>query len=195
MTDNTPPVCDYEGSTYRTDFWEGRGRRYEDLVERIALNRLLPFNGGQRIVEIGAAYGRLVPVYHAYEQVVLFDYSLSQLQDAQAWLGRGKRFVYVAGDVYRLPFKAGVFNAVTMIRVLHHLREMPLALEQVRRSIAPGGVYVLEHANKRNLKAMLRYALGRQDWSPYTRLPHEFVELNIDFHPDHVTDELRTAGL
>ena len=39
MTDTgTPPVCDYEGSTYRTDFWEGRGRDYEDQVERGVLH-------------------------------------------------------------------------------------------------------------------------------------------------------------
>jgi len=194
MTHDTPPICNYEGSTYRTDFWEGRGRNYEDQVERIAINRLLPFNGGRRLIEIGAAYGRLVPVYHAYEQVVLFDYSMSQLRDAQANLGRNRRYIYVAGDVYRMPFRAGVFDGVTMIRVLHHLRDVQLALGQVRGLTAPGGMFVLEHANKRNLKAMLRYAVGRQDWSPYTRLPHEFVELNIDFHPEHVTDELRSTG-
>jgi hypothetical protein len=27
-----PPICDYEGSNYRTDFWEGRGRAYEYFV-------------------------------------------------------------------------------------------------------------------------------------------------------------------
>ena len=27
-----PQVCDYEGSKYRTDFWEGQNREYEDRV-------------------------------------------------------------------------------------------------------------------------------------------------------------------
>ena len=37
-----PPVIDYEGSAYRTDFWEGQGRNYEDAAERLALrDRLL----------------------------------------------------------------------------------------------------------------------------------------------------------
>jgi hypothetical protein len=38
----SPPVCDYEGSDYRTRFWEGQGRDYEDQAERIALRRLMP---------------------------------------------------------------------------------------------------------------------------------------------------------
>jgi len=41
-TPELPEICDYEGSGYRTDFWEGKGRDYEDAVERIALRRLLP---------------------------------------------------------------------------------------------------------------------------------------------------------
>ena len=30
-TQTTPPICDYEGSPYRTAFWNDE-RRYEDLV-------------------------------------------------------------------------------------------------------------------------------------------------------------------
>ncbi|MCY4410228.1 MAG: hypothetical protein OXC27_07170, partial [Caldilineaceae bacterium] len=56
------PVIDYEGSGYRLDFWEGQGREYEDAVERIALQRLLPPQG-RRIAEIGAGFGRLADLY------------------------------------------------------------------------------------------------------------------------------------
>ncbi|MFZ4813672.1 MAG: class I SAM-dependent methyltransferase [Phototrophicaceae bacterium] len=184
---------DYEGSTYRTDFWN-RERAYEDEVERVALLRLLPLNGGRRLLEIGAGFGRLTPMAHAYEQVVVLDYSSTHVREAQARLGKHPRFVYVVADVYQLPFKAGVFDGATMIRVIHHLRDLPLALSQVRRVMAPYGVFVLEHANKRNLKAILRYALGQQSWNPYTLDPHEFVELNIDFHPQYMVTHLRAAG-
>jgi SAM-dependent methyltransferase len=194
MSDTTPPICDYEGSSYRTDFWEGKGRDYEDMVERIAINRLLPFSGGRRLLEVGAGFGRLTNMYHAYEQVVVLDYSFSQIQYAQEHHGRQRRYVYVAADVYNLPFRAGVFDGATMVRVIHHMRDAELALSQVRRVMAPGGAFVLEHANKRNLKAMLRYALQRQDWSPYTLEPHEFVTLNIDFHPTDMLTKTRAAG-
>jgi SAM-dependent methyltransferase len=189
-----PEICDYEGSNYRTDFWEGKGRDYEDSVERIALNKLLPFNGGQRLLEIGAGFGRLTDMYHAYEQVVLLDYSFSQLQYAKEMLGAPGRYVFVAADVYQLPFRPGVFDAATMIRVIHHIREVDRVLPAIRQALVPGATFILEHANKRNLKAMLRYALKQQEWSPYTLDPHEFVELNIDFHPAYMQNQVRGAG-
>jgi ribosomal protein L37AE/L43A len=54
---------------------------------------------------------------------------------------------------------------------------------------------VLEYANKRNLKAMVRWWSGRQHWSPFEKSPVEFVELNFDFHPDWMSDRLREACL
>jgi SAM-dependent methyltransferase len=188
-----PNICDYEGSDYRERFWEGKGRDYEDRVERIALRRLLRPDG-KRLLEVGAGFGRLTREYDGYEQVVLLDYSLSQLQYAQEHLGRDPRFIYVAADAYALPFRAGVFDAATMIRVLHHFADVPAVLRQIRHVLAPDAAFILEHANKRNLKAMLRYALKRQPWSPYTHDPVEFVELNFDFHPQYICEALDEAG-
>ncbi|NWF68526.1 MAG: class I SAM-dependent methyltransferase [Chloroflexi bacterium] len=190
--ESRPKICDYEGSNYRTDFWEGRGRQYEDRTERSVLRRILPA-AGKRLLEIGAGFGRLTQEYHMYEQVVLVDYSLSQLQYAQQQLGRSPRFVYVAADVYRLPFRSGVFDAATMIRVIHHMADVPAVLKAIHRTLAPNALFVLEHANKRNLKAMLRYALKYQQWNPYDLSPVEFVELNFDFHPEYIRRELEKA--
>jgi ubiquinone/menaquinone biosynthesis C-methylase UbiE/uncharacterized protein YbaR (Trm112 family) len=191
-TKTSTNICDYEGSNYRTEFWEGQGREYEDRVERIALKRLLP-QSGTRMLEVGAGFGRLTHEYDAYQQVVLLDYSFSQLQYGQEQLGKSNRFLYVAADAYKLPFRDGIFDGVSMIRVLHHMSDVSSVLAQVRRVLAPKGVFILEHANKRNLKAMLRYALKRQDWSPYDRAPVEFVELNFDFHPEYIVEKLTEA--
>jgi ubiquinone/menaquinone biosynthesis C-methylase UbiE len=188
-----PRICDYEGSNYRTEFWENKDRDYEDRVERVALRRLLP-PGGQRLLEIGAGFGRLTEEYHAYRQVVLLDYSLSLLQDAQERLGRSGRYVYVAADAYNMPFRPGVFDAATLVRVIHHMADAPAALGQVARALAPGGVFILEYANKRNAKAILRYALQRQTWNPFDETPVEFVELNFDFHPAYIRRALHAAG-
>jgi SAM-dependent methyltransferase len=185
MTDSQPPVCDYEGSTYQTTFWEQGGRDYEDRVEAIALRRLLPKDGA-RILEVGAGAGRNTMRYKGFEQIVLFDYSRTQLEQAQERLGRNERFVYVVGDVYRLPFGEAVFDAATMIRTLHHIAEPGRALGQIRKSLAVGSSFILEFANKRNLKAILRWVLGRQSWNPFSRETVEFAPLNFNFHPEEV---------
>ncbi|HSG15070.1 MAG TPA: class I SAM-dependent methyltransferase, partial [Anaerolineae bacterium] len=95
-----PPVCDYEGSDYRTRFWENQGREYEDQAERIALRRLMP-PAGDTLIDIGAGFGRLSDEYSGYRRVVLFDYSRSLLREAQERLGDDPRFIFVAGDWYR----------------------------------------------------------------------------------------------
>jgi ubiquinone/menaquinone biosynthesis C-methylase UbiE len=193
MTDHTPPVCDYEGSDYQQSFWDAGGRAYEDAVEAIALRRLLPA-GGAFMLEIGAGAGRNTNRYHNFQRVALLDYSRSQLVQARARLGSPERYLYVAADVYRLPFVSGLFDGATMIRTLHHMAEPALALSQVHRVMAPQGVFILEFANKRNLKAMLRYLRGKQDWSPYTPEPIEFAALNFDFHPKAVQQYLSAVG-
>ncbi len=185
----TPPVCDYEGSDYQTSFWEQGGRQYEDRAEAIALKRLLPARG-ELLLELGAGAGRNTPRYTGYERIVLLDYSRTQLQQARARLGNSPRFIYVAADIYKLPFIDGLFDGATMIRTLHHMAEAPRALAQVRRVLQPGAVFILEYANKLNLKAILRYWLGKQSWSPFSREPVEFEKLNFDFHPAAIREWL-----
>jgi len=188
-----PPICDYEGSDYRTRFWEGKGRDYEDLVERIALRRLLPPDG-QTLIDLGAGYGRLADEYQGYETVVLFDYSRSLLHEARSRLGEDPRYRFVAGNWYQMPFASGVFDALVQVRTLHHAADVPALLGQLARISRPGGCYILEFANKRNLKAILRYIGRRQSWSPFALEPVEFAKLNFDFHPTWLRIRLEESG-
>lgn len=189
----TPPICNYEDSDYQSSFWDQGGREYEDRTEAIALKRLLP-KSGRLLLELGAGAGRNTPRYLGFERIVLLDYSRTQLEQAQQRLGQSDRYIYVAADVYRLPFVNGLFDAATMIRTLHHMADAPKALGQVRNVLGSGGVFILEFANKLNLKAILRYLLRRQTWSPFTLEPVEFVKLNFDFHPKAVRNWLSELG-
>ena len=177
-----PPVCDYEGSDYQSTFWDRGEREYEDRAEAVALRRLLP-KSGRLLLELGAGAGRNTSRYVGFQRIVLVDYSRTQLQQAQARLGNSAKYVYVAADIYRLPFVDGLFDAATMIRTLHHMADAPKALAQVRSALAPEAAFILEFANKRNFKAILRYWLGRQAWDPFGPEPVEFASLNFDFHP------------
>jgi len=189
-TKNTPPVCNYEGSDYQTSFWDKGKRQYEDRTEAIALKRLLP-KDGRLLLELGAGAGRNTTRYLGFDRIILLDYSMTQLGQAQERLGRSNKYIYVAADAYRLPFIDDLFDVATMIRVLHHMADAPKALGQVKNVLRSGGTFILEFANKLNLKAILRYLLGRQIWNPFTLEPVEFVELNFDFHPRTVQNWLK----
>src|SRR6185436_7909443 len=121
--------------------------------EARALRALLPPHG-RLLLEIGAGAGRNTPRYAGFERVVVMDYSRTQLEQAQARLGKSERYI-----------------------------DAPAALSQVRAVLAPGATFILEFANKRNLKAILRWLLRRQAWNPFAPEPVEFIELNFDFHP------------
>jgi ubiquinone/menaquinone biosynthesis C-methylase UbiE len=191
------PICSYEGSDYQVSFWDRGGRAYEDAVEAVALKRLMPVSG-RRLLELGAGAGRNTPRYHGFQHIVLLDYSLTQLQQARQRLGDtspdGASLRYVAADVYHLPFIPALFDAATMIRTLHHLVDPRRALSQVCQSLQPGSPFILEFANKQNLKSILRYALRRQNWNPFSPEPVEFAPLNFDFHPATVRSWLKLNG-
>src|SRR5512140_32072 len=134
------PICNYEGSDYQDSFWERGGRAYEDAAEAVALHRLLP-PGGKRLLELGAGAGRNTPRYHHFKEIVLLDYSRTQLQQARQRLGDigpdGARLVFVAADIYHLPFVGGLFDTATMIRTLHHMIDPRRALSEVRGVLQP----------------------------------------------------------
>lgn len=186
------PICDYDGSDYQERFWAQGGRAYEDGAEAIALGRLLPV-GGARMLEVGAGAGRNTERYEGFAEITLLDYSRTQLEQARRRLGDSPRYRFVVADVCRMPFAAGVFDGATMIRTLHHMQDPVAALRSVREVLSSGAFFLLEYPNKRNLKAIGRWLLRRQAWSPFDPTPVEFARLNFDFHPSAVRSWLGEA--
>lgn len=188
-----PPVIDYEGSDYQSTFWDKGERAYEDGTEIIALRRLLP-NSGKLLLEVGAGAGRNTPRYKNFDRIVVSDYSRTQLEQAQARLGKSDKYIYVAANVYHLPFVDGLFDCATMIRVIHHMADAPAAIRQIQAVMQNKGIFILEFANKRNLKAVGRYWLHKQKWNPFSQEPVEFEKLNFDFHPKAIRRWLKEAA-
>ena len=65
---------------------------------------------------------------------------LARQAAAEAGLHRVS-FAPIDLDAFTLP--AGAFDVVLMNMALHHVRELPAALDTVRRALAPGGVLIL----------------------------------------------------
>ena len=188
------PVIDYEGSGYRQEFWKGRGANMKMRLNGLRWRRLLPAQGG-RIAEIGAGFGRLADLYLGYEQIVLFDYSRTLLADAVRRWGTTNALFLSPAILYQMPLAAGTLDALVMVRVMHHLADVPAALSQLQPLLHRHSAAVLEYANKRNLKAILRWLVRRQSWSPFDAGPLEFVAMNFDFHPGWMAAKMSDAGL
>jgi ubiquinone/menaquinone biosynthesis C-methylase UbiE len=132
--------------------------------------------------------------YRGYQEIVLLDASEAHVAAARAQFAGEPRISAVVGDAYHLPFEDGRFDALVCVRVVHHLTDPEAVFREFARILRPGGVLVLEFANKRHLKAIAKYALRRQEWSPLTLDPFEYRPLHFDRHPVEVRRLLRRTG-
>ena len=189
-------VSDYNGYDYKKIFWDDADREYEDRADRLAIRRLLP-DDMQKFVDIGGGYGRLANEYlDRAKKVTIFDYSKSELKQAKELYG--DKITTKSGDIYALPFKDGTFDGLLMVRVSHHLKNLPKALKELNRIMAPGGVAVIEIANKRTLPKMFRYWFKGSDVNPFDKKPSN-LKLSKDgffnYHPEYAEQAFKKAGL
>jgi ubiquinone/menaquinone biosynthesis C-methylase UbiE len=186
-----PPLATYEDLGYRDRFWPARA--YEDACDRIALRALLPRSGG-RLIEVGAGFGRLANEYSRWSEIALLDSSEVHVQAARETLRGDPRFEIRLGNALALPWPDTSFDAAVCVRVLHHFEDPRPLLAEIGRVVRPGGVLVLEYANKRNLKSIARRLLGRQDWSPFEPGSVAYRSHHFDHAPASVRRALRSAG-
>jgi GT2 family glycosyltransferase/SAM-dependent methyltransferase len=106
------------------------------------------FAAGARVLDVasGAGYGTAMLVSAGATSVVGVDrseeavrYSLEHYADPNV--------SFMVGDAQRLPFGAAVFDVVVSFETLEHLPDPGGFLDEVRRVLRPGGVFVVSTPN------------------------------------------------
>lgn len=189
-------ISDYNGYDYKKEFWEKVDREYEDQADRMAIRKLLP-KRMEKFADIGGGYGRLTNEYiKRARKVYIFDYSKTEL--AQAKETFGDKVETKAGDIYELPFKDDELDGLMMVRVTHHLKKLDKAVAELYRVLKPGGVAVIEVANKRTLPKMARFVTGRSKVNPFDKKPSNLKEISKDgffnYHPKYVEEIFAKTG-
>lgn len=198
-----PDISDYDKSGYDyTKYW--KDRQYEDLIEKKVLKRLIP-QSGRHLLDLGGSYGRFMPIYAPlYEQTTILDYSALALQQAAEFAEENAidNLQVVQGDAYQTPFKEAEFDTIIIIRVLHHIEDLPRLFKEIHRILEPKGTLIIEFANKIHLKALLRnWARGnfkfRQDQTPLQHATTKIMQetgIFYNFHPQMIITRLNEAG-
>jgi 2-polyprenyl-6-hydroxyphenyl methylase/3-demethylubiquinone-9 3-methyltransferase len=150
---------------------------------------------GRRVLDAGCGGGLVArELAAAGAEVVGVDRSLGSLGVARRALGPRSigSFWPAQGRLERLPFAAGSFDAVVAADVLEHLPDLPAAVAELVRVLAPGGSFVFDTVNRTpwswftavfGLERVLRMVpRGTHDWRLFIR-PAELDRL------------LRRAGL
>ena len=187
-----PPRAVYADLRYRDVFWAQRP--YEDAADRAALRALLP-RRGRRVLDVGAGYGRLVDEYAGFDEVVLLDASAVHVEAARKRHAGDRRVSVLEADASGIPLADATVDVVVCIRLLHHLEDPRPVLREIARVLRPGGVLVLEVANKRNAKAIARWLLRRQAWSPFGPGPATYRPFHHDHSPGDIDRWLADVGL
>lgn len=195
-TSSSEVIADYNGYDYKKIFWEDADRKYEDAADRMAIRRLLPVKMG-KFADIAGGYGRLADEYlPRAERATLFDYSKTEL--AQARELYGDKIHTKAGDIYDLPFADNELDALMMVRATHHFSDMDKVVSELYRVLRPGGVAVIEVANKKTLPKMFRYWLKKSDVNPFSLEPATLQDLNkngfYNYHPKYIEAIFRKTG-
>jgi ubiquinone/menaquinone biosynthesis C-methylase UbiE len=132
-------------------------RNARETIEIIGAH--LSLSSEATVLELGAGEGALsyfVRENYRPKRLVVTDYDPSQLVLAESYFERKlgsipKDVEFKTVDALRLPFTAETFDALFAMHVLHHVerhewhfKNIPRALDEVRRVLKVGGVFVYE---------------------------------------------------
>jgi SAM-dependent methyltransferase len=180
-------VADYAGFDFRA-LWRRRGRVTE--IEEALLRSLLGPERNQRVLEIGTGFGRLTPTIRALsQQYVGTDFDPSALEQSRARIGgeRDPETRWVVSNVHHLPFVAGSFSTVVLVRVAHHLPHWEAAARSLAHLLRPGGrciVTVVPSPSIGTVVQDVKQALGGVPGSPRsTWVRGEDVQVAVSPHP------------
>lgn len=197
-------VAPYDSFDYLS-YWQGRD--YEHKSENVAIKFLLgKISHIEKVLEVGAGFGRLVPAYaYRAKKVILSDPSAKILNLARKNLKDQKKVEFIQSALDNLPnkFKKRSFDLIIMVRVLHHIRNTRKAFGIIASLVKNNGYFVLELPNKNHIKANLTEIIRGNFSYLYDRNPIDIRGIKsvkaktipfFNYHPEQVEEDLRSAG-
>jgi len=193
----------YDTYDYAT-YWQGRD--YEHGSEVVALKEFLArIPRIDRFLDLGAGFGRLTPYYvHRSKRVVLADPSARLLKEARKRLHEPNvRIVHTGVENCSKKFKSSSFDAVMVVRVLHHLESIDEVFDTIAKLVKKGGYLILEYPNKLHFKAIAKRILCGDLTFPIEIFPADRSSERskktkclpfYNYHPDDIRTSLERHG-
>lgn len=132
---------------------EDRHRKVLDVLSRYKLNRLLDIGCGDGNFTV------LMARVCGTEEIYGVDVSERAVELARA---KGIKCYRVDVDTEKLPFSDNFFDAITALEVIEHLFDPDHFLEEVRRVLKPGGLFILSTPNLASIHNRIALLLGYQ---------------------------------
>ena len=147
--------------------------------------------GGRLVLDAGCGGGLVArELAAAGAEVVGVDRSLGSLGVARRAVGG--HFRPAQGRLERLPFADGSFDAVVAADVLEHLPDLPAAVKELARVLAPGGSFLFDTIN-RTPWAWFTAVFGLERWLRV--VPRGTHDWRLFIRPAELDRLLRASGL
>ncbi len=165
-------------------------RRHMMLRRFYEVDRELDATPGQRVLDIGSAWGYNVMALRklGYEAVAM-DIVVDQFATGQRIAtANGVDLPALGADAARLPFASEVFDRITMVETFEHIfvDDRPAAMAECYRVLKPGGRIVLSTPNYASAVESLKRFTGNHPWLrkklPTMCYPEEGMSRE-DYHP------------
>ncbi|WP_436992600.1 demethylmenaquinone methyltransferase [Streptomyces sp. enrichment culture] len=133
---------------------------FQDRRWRREVARAVDARPGQRVLDLAAGTGTSsLPFVEEGAYVVPCDFSLGMLREGKK---RHPWLPLTAGDAMRLPFRDGVFDAVTISFGLRNVQDTGEALRELYRVTKPGGRVVI-------------CEFSHATWAPFRKVYEEYL--------------------
>lgn len=181
-------------------------REYEHKSEELAIKTLLKnIPKINTVLELGAGYGRLTPSYaFRAKKIILSDPSAKLLSIARKACEGDKRIKYLHLSLENLfsKLRKGSIDLAIMVRVIHHIEDIPEAFNTINKCLKPNGYFILEYANKSHIKATFEQFIKGNTTFLLDIFPKEMGKIRRkkkclpfkNYHPDNISHELCMSG-
>ena len=145
-----------DNRSYYDDFsnWYERERHggYHAMLDELQVEIARPYAENKDVLELGCGTGLILKeIAPIAQRAVGIDISPGMLDQA-----RSRGLEVLEGSVTDLPFDDQSFDFIYSFKVLAHVEQIDVAMNEVSRVLKPGGFAALEFYNKRSIRALIK---------------------------------------
>lgn len=157
-------------SIYRTHaahWWDG-SQRFLRLMHKLVPSRMRYFStlvadwAGMTVLDLGCGGGFMAEVLaRKGASVVGVDPSAPAIEAARAHAGaEGLSIDYRVGSGEHVPMETASADCVVCVDVLEHVESLDRVLDEIRRVLKPGGIFLFDTINRTPLASFVLVHLG-----------------------------------
>ena len=181
---NESEISNYQSYDYEKEFWTSN-REYENLSESNTIKHLIKKikKPVHTIMDAGCGFGRLFDTYQEFgNQFILLDYSKDMLDSAKKRI-KNSQVEYVEGNLYDTQLNDKISDLIISIRTTHHLPDLDRLFKELHRISKRNGYLIIECPNKKHIKNIFKYYLGKQKNNPFDESALKLSDSFYNYNP------------